>query len=73
VEKYLEHSSERVGKINMISYRCVKSFPISWLNKLFNAIKVKGDHRLYLGDTGKDIILDTTNYAAVVECLESAR
>lgn len=72
MKQYIEHHTERVGRLNLVSYRCIQSFPISWLERLFKAIKVSGEHRLYLSDSGLSIMLDTTNSVGVVQMLEAS-
>jgi len=59
-----------IGRLRIKTIKAIWTLPISWLDKLFEAIKIEGEHKLSLSDTGASLILETTNSVGIAQVLE---
>lgn len=70
--RYFEDKVFYVGRLRIKTIRTIWTFPVSWLDKIFEAIKTveEGEHKLTLSDTGATLILETTNSVDIAMALE---
>lgn len=68
--RYFEDKVIHIGRLRIKTIRTIWTFPVSWLDKLFEAIKIEGEHKLTLSDTGATLILETTNGVGIAMALE---
>lgn len=70
MNRYFEDKIFYIGRLRIVTIRAIEYFPISWLDKLFEAIKVDGEHKLSLSNDGASLVLDTTNSVGIAQALE---